>query len=368
MYVVVSSVKTMKIDTYILWLYVLTLPTKYEAISMEKFIIHIGYPKTATTSIQNGWLYQLHQDELINYFGKFRVEGSEYEKYSMELYYDMLREEVDPFEKMDFSSDVPNIVSHEVLTKPLLFKKRRHDVQSLDYSKSAEMEPFEIPKVLGKMFEDISDEITIWVTLRNQQELINSLYANYYQYFEADPELNQWDQYLHRVMEENPPTIYDFDQIIDAYRQEFGRENIRVLFFEEFINNRDIFAESLRKMLQISEEDFYESVNINKHDNKKKQTTDGYFRDGTNTTGRLLKRTLRRAGLFNTVKYGLIRTLGRNRYGDLIHERFMDEVQIKKPTQGQKEQMLERFSDSNKNLHMDFDIPKQKLEKYEYIR
>ena len=37
---------------------------------MAKIVLHIGVPKTATTTLQNWFFYALHQKGMINYLGR----------------------------------------------------------------------------------------------------------------------------------------------------------------------------------------------------------------------------------------------------------------------------------------------------------
>ncbi|MBL4759587.1 MAG: hypothetical protein JKY80_01870 [Mariprofundaceae bacterium] len=78
---------------------------------MSKLVIHVGYPKTATSTIQNKFFYPLHQKGEINFLGKACLGDVNYNPSSdlvMSTVYNKGK-----FKEFYLSKNIWNVVSNE---------------------------------------------------------------------------------------------------------------------------------------------------------------------------------------------------------------------------------------------------------------
>jgi hypothetical protein len=209
----------------------------------NKFFIHVGYPKTATTTLQKR-LFVRHPD--ICYLGKpFDPELLAIEKQLLTLDEGRFDQRLHELRER-FLACVPDcgkrttlLLSHEGFLRPTRY-------QGHDLHRTAER----IMRVIGEPLA--SDyEVNVLITVRNQLDIIPS----YFFHFESrSPE--RFRQFI-RTSLENPRQGYFaslfYDEVARDYTELFGNGHVRIMLFEEFVAERESFLRSLSGYLGIDD-------------------------------------------------------------------------------------------------------------------
>lgn len=332
---------------------------------MKKLIVHIGYPKTATTTLQDGLFIGLHDKGIINYLGRSREADSDQFEQAGILSRSLFKGTELAKNDIHLSSDLLNILSEETLTFPTFYKEKqwkRNLVNSVDF-----------PEAMHQSLRDKTGKLKILVTIRSQQELIYSLYITKYRMFLDDEAYNRPDKFLFNkdgTFKRDLFSIYNYSDVLNKYAEVFGINNIHILLFEDFKSNPELFIQKLSDLMGVDEAKVKPLLS-GVHHRKKKKASSGYLKEvrKTNNFGKALENI--EHFVFN------IKGLGRyKRNYDSIHlitkikKRFLterDEFIIPKLTSDQKRIIFEEFKSSNAKLSEEFGIDKQKLKYYEYI-
>ena len=215
---------------------------------MSKTFLRLGYPKTGGTTL-NRHLFGTSKNLL--YLGKPFIE-KDVERWTMDMCYNSsLDFSPDAFRAwfQDYRSqndDFPIFLSHEgFLTTPTV------DLQIICER---------IHKVFGSCH--------IILTLRNQWEIISSFYHSAgfegrYLFINGLPSLPSFPMGLNEWVDQNmvlmtPPDIFhhksffsylDFDKVITYLKSAFGKENVSILFFENFLADKSSYVKQFEDIL-----------------------------------------------------------------------------------------------------------------------
>lgn len=201
---------------------------------------HIGYPKSASTSLQSN-VFSVHSE--INFFGKRKNE--------FKSFYDKLKFQYkdDPIELEYFNLIKPNLSKNKIN----LFSDEGLLDQFNDYSINNSSKAFKIKRYFPNS--------KIIIVIRNQADLLRS----HYDYEIPDYSVNAWlrkkidnfyingDRYLDSLK---------FDKTISLYHQIFGKNKVKVLLFEELKFNPNEFATKISDFLDISKEEIIIGLNM----------------------------------------------------------------------------------------------------------
>lgn len=125
---------------------------------MKRILLHIGYPKTGTTTIQNTLFYNLHNSGSINFLGKARYVDDISINKQHNLINSFINDRISIDDlKIDLLPDKLNVYSNEGSAK----------VSELDRAKK-----------FFKIFQPDINDVRLLVTLRNQPDLIYSLFVD----------------------------------------------------------------------------------------------------------------------------------------------------------------------------------------------
>jgi len=325
---------------------------------MERVILHIGYPKTATTTLQDRWFGPAHGDGLIEFFGKFTGEEPGRPVKETRLR-DVIEDGSQLSDTASLSADRVNVFSDERMTLTNVLK------QHSPYPEREQIPPADIPEILSAVTEDISD-VTILMTVRNQPSIINSTYAHYHYYLAGHAEYGTWEQYLDTILS-SERVVFDFDQLLAQYESQFG-DSIEVLLFEEFVNERDRFTERLATILDVSPEALRESAITEAHENKKEKDEEKYVKEMGSDFSVRLRNTI--DSVYSTQKAENLvgKIIGEGRKDRLKERVFLTEREIPRPTDQQVAALLDRFESGNERLHTEFGVDRDKLVEYGYLQ
>ena len=237
-----------------------------------KILLHFGFPKTMSSSLQFGLFKPLHENGLVN-LKTWRQNDSDEtldSRPSSRLFNNLSI--LDSY--LDFKENALNILSDESFTAPLKLRKNNYGNDIIDPI----MFPAEIKKqIISKYGNNI--EFVPLVVIRNQADLIYSQYVEEYnlkKYKNIDLLFNDKG-----IIDLAGFEIYNFYKYISNLESVFGEGKSNVFLFEDWIENFDFCCHRLAHIMDIEFSVVRDSL-LNTHINKKKKSSKGYYtKDGS---------------------------------------------------------------------------------------
>jgi len=197
---------------------------------MNRFILHLGYPKTGTTYLQRKIFSQL-----IDSFIVITPESENCKVNIKRLMYAIHGGTVPEKTRNKFAG-------HNVLLslEGLLLESMRN----IRNGRFAPMSWLLALEGLQSFASDIANEdFSIVLYLRQQDELLHSLYAESKTFhFSQCTELDTLEKYVNAVIAEDqisdsPGYHYDFNNTVDEIKKSFPNNNLHIRFFEDLERN-----------------------------------------------------------------------------------------------------------------------------------
>jgi hypothetical protein len=226
----------------------------------KKLLLHVGYPKTATTTIQESLFYPLHQNRKINYLGCLRFQNDKsFIDVTSKTRSDFLQSKKLDLQYLDECSaeGMLNVLSDE---KFLLNKFYLNIQHNSNYS----------------FFEFVQDslrdlqskfDLQILVTVRNQTDLIFSQFIQKFDYVYQEYKIKSFDHFIDKffyMIQE----YYDYSKLERALVNHISSENIKWLFFEDFVSRGKSSNELLASLLNCTQEELLNALETNYRERK----------------------------------------------------------------------------------------------------
>ena len=332
-------------------------------------LLHIGYPKTASTTLQEGIFYNLHESGYINYLG--RTLKSTHTKYGFSNFsgHDWivdLRKEFLFGKKIKkypirLRKDILNVISDETLTLHPDFNLFQFGVYK---------NPLDLT---GRIRELLGDDVNVIVliTIRNQVELIPSCYIQKYRFvFQAGNILNFKSFLLgsENFMRDVTHKFFDFQYVADYYKSELNCV-IKILVFEDLRFDVDSFIRDLSNLLQIDKSIVSSLLQSSHFRNRNNQYLGGNFTKiyKPRGIGKILcylmgeKNFLIFLNRFTYLRYRI--------FSQLIILLFVSKQQVRIPdiSDTEKEIIKKHFTSSNKKFTEVYGLDEYKMKKYGYF-
>jgi hypothetical protein len=214
-------------------------PARTPGRTMKRLLLHVGFPKAASTSLQNGLLLQLHKAGAINFLGR-AFESGYYgvrkNKGDYKGWFDLVvgSRGYDPNNALGELSDS----KVNVLSEGLFMMNERHG------------DTITGPVLLHKYFDGQADEIKILIVLRRQPDLLPSYFT---QNFRKLGKKDFTDFISHHASRgwSGEAKIFNYYDVAQAYAAQFGKDNVHIVFFEDFARNKERFSADLAKVLRL---------------------------------------------------------------------------------------------------------------------
>lgn len=321
----------------------------------RELYIHIGYPKTGTTTLQTH-LFPKHSE--LQCFGI----GNEQFTFTNDICYckenhikrnqqDYVREVVKainkyPSAKIVYSDEtlIGTSIFFQFIPKPYIWTT----------------EPNSIARKLEMIFGDVGlfSNIKIIITIRKQEEMLKSIYSQIYDGFRIFKETKNFAAFLDYTFNEKfaniDNSLYYYD-VVKTYVDYFGQENVKVLVFEDLKEDQDSFIGDLSNFMDINKEEAIALVS-KKHLNSRNLQNQLY---GVN------------ANWFSDLNCFKNRLMGNRNIG--IYNSFIGRILKKSSNSGKKinlsiddctkRMIVETFRENNQKLAEEFNLD---LKKYEY--
>lgn len=228
-----------------------------------KILLHIGLPKTATTSLQNNVLMPLHRQQKINFLGKFDCYGGDY-SYQYFPIYKFLQQLNNTKLSIKAAAELKSMLEQDLLVKNKL------NVISAEELLNAHLHKQDVIFYnLQQLFKHY--EVVVLMSLRAQMDFLSSHYAEfYYWHYHQFKQYNSFDKFVKQLLHnpaEDKYKTYFYDKLLGSVSLYFS--NIRVLLFEDLQQDKvsyfGLLADSLQLNLQpadIEKMFFYQRHNI----------------------------------------------------------------------------------------------------------
>jgi hypothetical protein len=236
-----------------------------------RVILHLGYPKTASSSLQFGPFKDLETAGKVSL--KTWRKYSDFEHLDTRPSSALFNRKQIEKSYLDFSKKNLNILSDESFTAPL---KLRH----LNYG-DALVNPHLFPKMLKDEITQLygqSIQLDCLVTIRNQASLISSQYVEEY----------NWKRYRNRdlLFDENGALslqgfeIYFFHKYLSNLIKLFGKESCCFLLYEDMLGDKDFFHSKLDNFLDVDPGYFERALTVSRVNTKVKSKYGTFTKDG----------------------------------------------------------------------------------------
>ena len=231
----------------------------------RKFFLHVGYPKTATTTLQKK-LFSRHPD--ICYLGK-PLTGR-----LQEIEYRMLN-----LDSVQFARALPELRGMFLATIEQCADPRNVLLSHEGFLRAARYGGHDIGRTAERLKQVYSDplagnfDVQVLITIRKQVDIIPSYYFD-----SVSRSPRRFQQFLDSSLEQPQygyfPSLF-YDMVIGYYGALFGRERITVMPFEAFMTRREDFLKSLSGYLDIDYPTSLELISGRSY-NTKPRSASGY--------------------------------------------------------------------------------------------
>lgn len=210
---------------------------------MSKTVLHIGANKTASTTLQR-CLFPYAKG--LVYLGE-DCEG-----------YEDIRAVMD---SMVFDDDLHS--RWEDAKKIFAdYKDKVKEDETFLYS-NEDIMTSRVPSQIAKRMKELLPDAEIVLVIRNQMTAVTSMYANHGAYLRGVPRnyfhryvsFDQWMNHTFNFMNYSLLDSYFYNQILELYEELFGKDKIHILFFEDFVKNKEKFVGQLSDVLNIDKDE-----------------------------------------------------------------------------------------------------------------
>ena len=239
-----------------------------------KLIIHLGYPKTGSTFLNNNLFIKHSQINLITKNAEINPYINSI-KYLDDIEYDKKQLTIKNFFNSKISNEKINIFSDEMFLVPLGYKL-------YDNKKAI--------KRLYEMFSNIEKirDINFLLMIRNPEDLLSSYYTDeYHRIVSYDKNLDKFDKFLNEknlknnIFFQKIIEIFDYKDIslfltsLNIYKT---KSNVGILLLEELKDNIDLFSEKISSFLEISQSETLSLIKNKTAENVTTKNKDFYFK------------------------------------------------------------------------------------------
>jgi hypothetical protein len=300
---------------------------------MKRVLVHPGYPKAASTTLQNGLFLQLHRKNAIHFLGRAfesRYYGAKANKREFKNWFKSVTKNGGAGDSLGPLSDsVLNLLS-----EGLFMMNERHG------------DKIATPKQLRDYFASKADRLEVLLIIRAQATLIPSYYVQNYRRM-TQKALSDFVGYHAQENWAGEGKIFNLHDVTRAYADVLGKDNVHVALFEDLASNKDAFASALASAMDLPVNLIQDNLGAS-HLNQTKN--DG----GVVLVKKHNKGSLRHIAI-QAVK--------------MVSAGAADSLRLRLPVVSAAEQQVifDSFKDSNLKLAEEFSLDKTRMRQYKYF-
>lgn len=306
---------------------------------VRRLLIHAGYPKAASTTLQNKLFLELHRQGKIHFLGRAFESDFVGAAPSRRAYKEW-------FNGMIENKAVPSEVQRAKIFGNLSNKNINVFSEGMFITTECHEHSYVMPNILKSFFKEISGEIKILLCIRSQSSHVMSYFIQKY----AKIDEYNFDDYLNNNIIRKwsgESKIFNIYQLATSYANAFGKENINIIFFEDLKNDIDSYCGKLSEILSV---DVVSIKNLlhHQHMNKTQKYGDYHIVEKypSYSARAIIRSVARKIGIRN--------------------DHFLA-TRIEPITEEQKNIIFSEFKESNKKLADEFNLDTDKMRTYRYI-
>lgn len=231
--------------------------------SDTKVIIHIGFPKVASTTLQDCLFSQLNDDTVL-YVGKI----NESQNYSLS------EDKTRVFFESIIKSYHMNYDKHKTLNLLNEILKEHTFKTLLISNEDLAFYPAKDSYIIALRLKELFPDSQIIINLRNQLDIIKSYYnmiPHDISLFNLDKtpkiyDINLWIKQQLNNYDSSVLQYFEYNKLINIYEELYGFENIHLILFEDLINDFDYFSNRVSNIIGIDSTIVADKLS-NKHKN-----------------------------------------------------------------------------------------------------
>lgn len=207
--------------------------------TLSKILVHIGLPKTGSTTLQEG-LFERHSQ--IRYLGQTNLwESSDAKAVLKSLNTGERHVDLNPVLQSIKEETRAVVISDEALSfGEFMLRAEKWSIES---------DHIEMAKRIHQMLGDVE----IMVVLRRQDAWLESWHKQGLKTGKyIDHDFNNWlTNELSEYERKKLFSLLDYDALVSAYFNQFGKEHVHVFFFEDYRNHFEVLARDIAVSLEV---------------------------------------------------------------------------------------------------------------------
>ncbi len=216
----------------------------------RKLIIHIGYPKTATKTLQINVFLQLFYEGKIEFLNHIGIEKPRMGN----IYYKNLFKYI-----LGFKNSIDTAECEEIskISLPITVVTNESFSHVSVNSPNASYKKASVDNIarLHEVFAPLFDDIQVIMTIRSQRTIIPSYYTQeYYNIIKNAPKLKDIGKWINANFGDSISSdelIFNYKKMYDTIVHYFGKEKANVFIYEDIKYNKNTFFNKLSSLFEI---------------------------------------------------------------------------------------------------------------------
>jgi hypothetical protein len=335
----------------------------------KKLIVHIGYPKTATSTLQLNLFSKLSKDGKIEYLNHLAKPDPNFGELKCTKIIAFVLGQTD---NTDFEDEIEAITKIEKATTVISNENISFFEEKFSWAYLGHKSTINLDRI-KTIFNPYYDKIEILIGLRNQATLIPSFYAEAYNMIiQEEPTFCLFENWF-RVNfssskhQENLP--FNFYTIGIHASSLFGKDNVHFLLFEELKYESELFHKKIAGLLGIDQGYVQNALGTN-HKNITSKHPDGSLTSNKKTLNMILTAPFRK--YLKRLDKNVLEKL--RKFYHLLIPQFIRGYKtnlsdnITTVTIHDIDYINQRYAVSNLCLLKEFDLPEECMKKAGYIK